>query len=575
MSTKELKDFFESKGIKNHLSFDSVHQETWLLCAYDLYNRLVEKELGEQVSLERSSKFADLMTKKVATNEESVLLLGDSKLINENLKLVPEITIGKDRIIKNVRIIAAGWSKNKKYYSKEALATLLPFMAEARLMFVNHRYEELGRDLRDAMSKIVEIWQAPNGDLMANIELLDNPQFEYLVEAIKKDPTIIGLSIFAYAITEAGTAEGKDGTIVKYFIGAHSTDWVYNPGAKGGFDVAENMYDFFSESAMTLMESAHDIIDENFKEVVASRSLWQIGEWFTDYVVWYILYNSQYTVEEKKQLVEQGLKEFGELFTKYIEEAGYYESEETSEEGCSDTKKKKMKKHKDMENEIIKKFPQLKESFDKFTQIMTELQTDITTNKETNMAILTLETLKETSPQVHSALVSEATIEATKLFENATKVFEDKIKSLETQVQKMEGLQTELTAKTTEFTNLTATLKETQDKLVKFEESEKLAVEKANATARLKFIEDTIGHKDMPEGFTKENIPATIMKHLEDVKSCTEIAVTEIVRDLAGIRVNQNADSKLTSPKKETVETQTTESTSVDAVESDLFKNQQ
>lgn len=161
----------------------------------------------------------------------------------------------------DVTLIEPGWSKNGRYYSKEALGKAVPIFDGAKC-YVDHpklseEKDRPERSVRDLAGYYTNVRQSDTGALkgMLNISTkLGEEMYPAIVTAATKKPDFIGLSINALGKTKMGEAEGRKGVIVEEFAQALGTDIVTTASAGGKFDRLMASGDEFTEALLKTLE---------------------------------------------------------------------------------------------------------------------------------------------------------------------------------------------------------------------------------------------------------------------------------------------------------------------------------
>lgn len=145
-------------------------------------------------------------------------------------------------LLKGVVLLAPGWSKNSRYYSREVVARSVGHWEGARA-FLDHPSKSEDRDrpersVRDLAGYYEGARVDREGRAVADLRLLGMhaPHVSALArEARRSGRDIVGVSINAVGKTAEGEAEGRKGEIVEDILKGFSADIVTAPAAGGGF----------------------------------------------------------------------------------------------------------------------------------------------------------------------------------------------------------------------------------------------------------------------------------------------------------------------------------------------------
>lgn len=521
---------------KHYKGLTSAQKKTWVKVANTALSACMAKGKSDAVCAPSAIRIANSAVNKMK-NKEGANILCESVPLNFN-----EATIDiKDRKIRNVVFIASGLSKNNRYYSESALSTLVPFLKESRLMFVNHRDIHEGRDIaRDWISKIIpeSVHQDLTGAIVGDVEMTGNPTANWLFEEIEKDPTILGLSIYAFALSERGTYEGKDCDVITKFVGCHSVDWVYNPGAKGGFDNSRFEFNVpvdSSEGALVLEALEVDRyidVKEDFERLVNLRLLNSAGYWLTDYILYNVLYSPDLTKEDKFAMVEEASKFFSTLIMTIVKNPSFIDSFENADDD-SDTSDKLTSPY-EKESFELTKYEELKEYqhlIDKFVDSQKERH--ISHKEKEDM---TLKEFATNHPELYSILLGEATLAASTNFEEARKLLvttakeaSDKVSVLE---KELDSAKQNLVKNQEDFEKIKKDFEEASAKLKKLEDAETAREAEGLAAKRKVQIEDLVKELNLKD----TDIPTSLLEKMKNVETFTDEEISQTLKDLAGLR---------------------------------------
>jgi len=148
---------------------------------------------------------------------------------------------GGDRL-RNVVLLAPGWSKNGRYYSREVVARSVAHWEGTRA-FLDHPSKSDERDrpersVRDLAGYYEGARVDQDGRAVADLRLLGMhaPHVSALArEAKRAGRDLVGVSINAVGRMAEGEAEGRKGQIVEDITRGFSADIVTTPAAGGGF----------------------------------------------------------------------------------------------------------------------------------------------------------------------------------------------------------------------------------------------------------------------------------------------------------------------------------------------------
>jgi len=143
---------------------------------------------------------------------------------------------GKKRMV--VKLIQPGESKNGYYYSPEVAESVADHILQRPQMYMDHSMFEAGRSFRDLAAIATESYKK-GGSAYAIVEMVDNPQTNWIYNLAKQFPGQVGASIDARAKVrdmqegDEGFEEGKTKYIVEDIVFLNSVDFVTYPAAGG------------------------------------------------------------------------------------------------------------------------------------------------------------------------------------------------------------------------------------------------------------------------------------------------------------------------------------------------------
>jgi hypothetical protein len=485
----------------------------------------------------------------------------ESSLVCHTLNLQEATVNKKTKTIENARFIAKGWSLNERYYSKEALATLIPLIKESPGMFDNHKDVSSGRDLRELISDITSVYQKPNGDLYGNITMSGNPATEWLFDLVERNKKAVNLSIYSWATSHVGEAEGKQGVIIDEFIGHHSVDWVYKAGAKGGFAEGELLIPMSNPEAISILEnldnpnildiSKENLLLENFANKVYLENLLYLCDWLNSYLFYEILWYSNETPDKKKEMIADAIKAFSEIYMKTVEESGILYKTNPFDY-MDDTAKEAIVKKLDS---LFEKYPSLQ----KYEEFAKEIL-----YKENNT--MTMKELQDKFPDVYNALQAQAALDAHKTFQDTIEKFntieKDLKESVETLESEMSTFKSTIESQKSDIEKLQTENKTLSEKVKTYEEAEAKNDLVVKQTAREAFITNKLTELKMEA----TDVPSALMTKLK-TETFSEAEVAETLADLNSKREVQ----KKGLPGGQLPNNDDTTKSTLDTVESTIF----
>ena len=134
-----------------------------------------------------------------------------------------------------VTVIKPGLSANNFYYSERVLSGLVPLLEGAKAYADHETKSELkdrgSRSIKDIVGWYDGVSQGADGEVNATLNFA--PGNENLVEALKINPSLVGLSINAKGRASRGDVNGKKAHIAEAFDKLYSTDLVTEAAAGG------------------------------------------------------------------------------------------------------------------------------------------------------------------------------------------------------------------------------------------------------------------------------------------------------------------------------------------------------
>lgn len=136
-----------------------------------------------------------------------------------------------------VTVIKPGVSKNNFYYSKNVLSGLPPLMEGAKAYLDHEMKSEIkergGRSVKDLIGWYSDVNQdVQDGSINATLNFVPGKS-DWIVEALKVNPSLMGLSINAKGKASRGKIEDKSVMIAEAFDKVYSTDIVTEAAAGG------------------------------------------------------------------------------------------------------------------------------------------------------------------------------------------------------------------------------------------------------------------------------------------------------------------------------------------------------
>lgn len=115
---------------------------------------------------------------------------------------------GKDKLV--VKLIEKGLSQNRYFYSKKVAESVAGLILDRPKMYLDHGFGWFGRSFRDLTGMARESYSR-NGASYAIVEMVNNPETEWLFQFAADHPEDVGASIDAHAKVREATA--KDGRL--------------------------------------------------------------------------------------------------------------------------------------------------------------------------------------------------------------------------------------------------------------------------------------------------------------------------------------------------------------------------
>jgi hypothetical protein len=174
----------------------------------------------------------------------NILVTKEGKMVNEDIDVqfpqkVQELLQNPNVAV--IRIIKAGWSINKNYYSSELLKEMVKLVgAQGPIQFSNHLEEDdktaLNRPWNDLVSYSKYVWydEATKGVYSAVKFPKEKKDTNWIFNVIQEDPEMIGVSISAAVrVTEEFEKDGITGNRIDDWVWFDSADYVLWPSAGG------------------------------------------------------------------------------------------------------------------------------------------------------------------------------------------------------------------------------------------------------------------------------------------------------------------------------------------------------
>jgi hypothetical protein len=143
---------------------------------------------------------------------------------------------GKKRMV--VKLIQAGESKNGYYYNNDIAESIADHVLQRPQMYMDHSMVEAGRSFKDLAAIATDSYKK-GGAAYAIVEMVENPQTNWIYNLAKQFPGTVGASIDARAKVrdmqegDDGFEEGKTKYIVEDIVFLNSVDFVTYPAAGG------------------------------------------------------------------------------------------------------------------------------------------------------------------------------------------------------------------------------------------------------------------------------------------------------------------------------------------------------
>ena len=143
----------------------------------------------------------------------------------------------------SVTVIKPGLSKNDFYYSRHVLSQL-PNMLEGAKAYLDHeKKSEIkdrgGRSIRDIAGWYSDVYQESTGEIRATLNFA--PGTEKIVEMLRVNPSLVGLSINAKGKAARGSVDGRQAMIAESFEKLYSTDLVTEAAAGGEVEMVASV----------------------------------------------------------------------------------------------------------------------------------------------------------------------------------------------------------------------------------------------------------------------------------------------------------------------------------------------
>ena len=203
-----------------------------------------------------------------------------------------EATIDSAAKAAEVTLLASGWSKNNRHYSRAVIKASAPLF-EGVKAYANHPSkseikERPERNVLDAVGVYENVhFDESTGKLKATyraIGKLGDDLWPWVIESVEGRGKPMGLSIHALGTARKGEADGKNGLIVEAITHAESVDFVTAPAAGGSFDRLLAGDDSWSRAVINTMtleelrEARPDLLDSLKREWKTTRDSEAIKE---------------------------------------------------------------------------------------------------------------------------------------------------------------------------------------------------------------------------------------------------------------------------------------------------------
>ena len=175
--------------------------------------------------------------------------------------------------IKDVTLIAVGWSLNNRYYSAEALRGAAKLF-EGRKGYINHDMWSYSRDMRDLCCVYSGVYfdEACQKLKAAQMRVFSSTPNAWVYGLAREAPDQVGLSVVVEGQTLQGQApDGRTGTLVQAILTAHSCDVVPEPAAGGGVEPATEAVTR-EETSVDLKEATLDHIKKERPDLLEAMS---------------------------------------------------------------------------------------------------------------------------------------------------------------------------------------------------------------------------------------------------------------------------------------------------------------
>ena len=172
-----------------------------------------------------------------------------------------------------VTVIKPGISANGFYYSDRVLSGLVPLIEGAKAYIDHETKSEIkdrgSRSVKDLMGWYSDVYQGPEGEVRGMLNFA--PGSERIVEMLRVNPSLVGLSINAKGRASRGEVGGRKVMIAEAFDKLYSTDIVTEAAAGG--EVTRMV-----ASVTTEMEEEISEVKESMAEEDKLMADWLIAE---------------------------------------------------------------------------------------------------------------------------------------------------------------------------------------------------------------------------------------------------------------------------------------------------------
>jgi len=226
--------------------------KSWVVVANCTYENRIGKNLSSVLSIAEATNTANRVinakykTETPATEgklsngvswkkvTEDIYCMAEADFQDEHPDGLPRVIL---KILQGENKESNGISKNKNYYGKDAVESLVQQLQTRRKMMIDHKtLDKFGRSLRDLTAIVEEAWVGDDNSAMAKVRILINKEDTgWIYETMKDFPEEVGVSINAMVRGQRGKMHGEDVFITTEIAFLISSDFVGDPSAGGGF----------------------------------------------------------------------------------------------------------------------------------------------------------------------------------------------------------------------------------------------------------------------------------------------------------------------------------------------------